>query len=165
MPFRRPIEAVAIEPAGNPKNAGWLMAPVGTSRFSRVRVTTTAVNILIATPMASVEAKPTISVAPKLLPNAYRTEQVISVEIFESRIDGHARFQPTSMADASNLPARNSSLMRSKMSTLASTAIPIERTKPAMPASDNVTANILKRASVNIAYRSRARSARMPGKR
>ena len=53
---------------GNPKSAGWLMAPVGTSRFRNVRVTTTAVNILMTTPRNSVVAKPTMMVAPKLLP-------------------------------------------------------------------------------------------------
>src|SRR3989442_3523285 len=32
----------------------------------------------------------------------------MSVEMFESRIEGQARFQPISIAEASNLPARSS---------------------------------------------------------
>src|ERR1700730_3661840 len=66
-------EAVLVEPAGNPNSAGRLITPV---------------NILMATPRKSVEAKPTIMVAPKLVPKAYRTAQVIIVEMFESRIEG-----------------------------------------------------------------------------
>ena len=44
-------------------------------------------------------------------------------------------------------PVRSSSRMRSKMSTLASTAMPIESTKPPMPASVRVTGTSLNIAS------------------
>jgi len=43
-------------------------------------------------------AKPTIRVAPKLLPNQYRIRQVIRVEKFESRMEGQARLKPRSTA-------------------------------------------------------------------
>src|SRR5205807_9772923 len=101
----------------------------------------------------------------KLLPKAYSTAQVMSVDIFESRIEGQARFHPISIAEESKRPARNSSLTRSKMSTLASTAIPIERTKPAIPASDKTTPASLKTANVKAAYKMSAKSASRPGKR
>jgi len=63
-------------------------------------------------------------------------------------MEGHARFHPSSMAVASDLPARNSSLTRSKISTLASTAMPIERINPVIPASVSVTPISLKTAKV-----------------
>ena len=49
-----------------------------------------------------------------------------------------ARWKPTRTAARIVLPFQSSSLMRSKISTLASTAIPIESTKPAMPGSVSV---------------------------
>ena len=49
------------------------------------------------------------------------------------------------------LPLRNSSFMRSKIRMLASTAIPSDRMKPAMPASVSVTGISLKIASVTSA--------------
>ena len=55
-----------------------------------MRVTRIAVNRLTNTPIASVSAKPLTMLAPNALPNQYRMPQVISVEIFESRIDGQA---------------------------------------------------------------------------
>ena len=46
------------------------MIPVGTSKFRKVRVTTTAVNKLTTTPRNRVVAKPTMIVAPKFVPKA-----------------------------------------------------------------------------------------------
>lgn len=63
-----------------------------------VLVTTIAENKLTATPKANVIAKPLTKLAPNVDPNQKRIEQVISVAIFESLIDGHARFQPNSIA-------------------------------------------------------------------
>ena len=45
-----------------------MITPVGTSKLRKVRVTMIAVNILITTPRNRVLAKPTIRLAPKLLP-------------------------------------------------------------------------------------------------
>ncbi len=74
--------------------------------------------------------------------------QVIIVEMFESRIDGQAWSKPASIAAESVRPVRSSSFMRAKISTLASTAMPIERMKPAMPASVSTTPSSLKTAKV-----------------
>ena len=72
---------------------------------------------------------------------------MIIVVIFESRIDGQACSNPESMALTNDRPWCNSSLMRAKMRTLASTAMPMERMNPAIPASVSVTGMSLKMAN------------------
>ncbi len=64
------------------------------------------------------------------------------VEILESRIDGQARRKPSSIAAVFNNPLLISSLVLSKIKILASTAIPIERMNPAMPAKVIVIPNL-----------------------
>ena len=64
---------------------------------------------------------------------------MISDETFESRIEFQARLKPASTAVASVLPVLSSSFVRSKIRMLASTAMPTESTKPAMPARVMVT--------------------------
>ena len=64
------------------------------------------------------------------------------VEILESRIDGQARLKPSSMADIFVSPFFISSLVLSKIKILASIAIPIERTNPAIPARVIVIPNL-----------------------
>ena len=95
-----------------------------------VRVTVMAEKSEIKIPIESVTAKPRI--AP--VPNQIRIKQVINEEAFESRMEVHARLNPCSTAESSERPARSSSRVLSKMRILASTAIPIERINPAMPA-------------------------------
>ena len=87
----------------------------------------------------------------ELLAEEVQHAQVISVEVFESRIDGQARSSPARMAAAIVLPLRSSSFMRSKIRMLASTAMPTDRMKPAMPASVSVTGMSLKIDSVTSA--------------
>ena len=100
-----------------------------------VRVTTIALNIETSTPMIRTSANPRIVDEPK----RYRIVAVIRLDTFESRIEFQARSKPASTAGGRDLPARSSSFIRSKIRMLASTAMPIERTKPAMPASVSVT--------------------------
>ena len=90
-----------------------------------------AVSIEITTPTANVTAKPLIIGAPKL----YKIQQVMSVEVFESRIELQAREKPISNDDFTDFPDRNSSFIRSNIKMFASTAIPTESTNPAIPAS------------------------------
>ena len=78
------------------------------------------------------------------LPNQNRITQVMRVEILESRIEVQARFQPRSIAVRRLRPASSSSLRRSKIRMFASTAIPILRTKPAIPGKVRVTGMSLK---------------------
>lgn len=92
-----------------------------------MRLRTTAVNMLTATPMSRLKANPVTRPPPSLSPNHSNTKQVITVETLLSRMAGQARLNPTSMDDASVRPVRISSFIRSKIRILASTAIPIER--------------------------------------
>ena len=64
---------------------------------------------------------------------------MIRLDTFESRIEFQARPKPASTAAGSDLPTRISSFIRSKIRMFASTAMPIDRTKPAMPARVRVT--------------------------
>lgn len=106
-----------------------------------------AENILIITPMKRVRAKPFII----LVENQNKIKQEIKVVRLPSRIDGQARLNPSSMAEPSGLPRRSSSFVLSKIRTFASTAIPIDRMKPAIPARVSVTG-----ISLNIAKMSAA---------
>ena len=109
-----------------------------------VRETEIAVSIETKTPSPKTSAKPWMIEVP----NQKRMTAVIIEEILESRIEGHARPKPSLIASDEFLPERNSSLMRSKIRMLASTAIPIERMNPAMPAAVSVTGRSMKIASI-----------------
>src|SRR3989338_2160735 len=140
-----------------------------TKRRTRVSVTACknnlltvmAVNIDTNMPIPKVIAKPLITE----LPNHVRMPAVMSDEMLESRMEVQARLNPSSTAAVSSFPARNSSLSRSKISTLASTAMPTDKIKPAMPASVSVTDMSLKTVSTNAAYTSKATVAISPGTR
>ncbi len=92
--------------------------------------------------MISTRAKPRIVDDP----NEYRMVAVMRLDTFESRIEFQARLKPASTAAGSDLPMRNSSFIRSKMRMLASTAMPIDSTNPAMPARVRVTGTSRKMA-------------------
>ena len=99
----------------------------------------TALKKLMATPIPRVMAKPLTMSEPKKA----RMTQTIPVEMLLSRMAGKARRKPSSTEAATDLPWRSSSRVRSKISTLASTAIPTDNTKPARPARLTVTPMIL----------------------
>ena len=98
-----------------------------------LRVTTKAVNMLSATPIPKVKAKPWTRPAPSLSPNQKSIAAIMRVVMFPSRIAGHARLNPISIADPKPHPPRISSLIRSKINTFASTANPNESTNAAIP--------------------------------
>ncbi|MBF8281036.1 MAG: hypothetical protein HW383_809 [Candidatus Magasanikbacteria bacterium] len=81
-----------------------------------------------------------------LVPYQARMTQVIKEETLESRIDAQARGKASSMEVRKDFPRRNSSLVRSKIKTLASTAMPTDKMNPAMPAKVKVTGTNLKMA-------------------
>ena len=89
-----------------------------------------AVNMLTNTPIARVSEKPLTILAPKVFPNQNRMAQVISVEKFESRMEGQAFFQPRSIEFLSDLARAQLFFNLSKISTLASTATPTLKMKP-----------------------------------
>ena len=68
-----------------------------------------------------------------------------------SLIAVQARLKPASMAAPNVLPILSSSFIRSKIRTLASTAIPIDKTKPPIPARVRVTGISLNIASTTAA--------------
>ena len=76
------------------------------------------------------------------------TNAAIRVVMFPSRIADIAFLKPISIADATVLPLASSSLIRAKIITSASTAIPIERMIPAIPGSVSVISNALIRSTV-----------------
>ena len=82
------------------------------------------------------------------VPNQKRMRAVMSVEVFESRIENQALEKPFCIDSLMFLPDFNSSFNRSKISTLASTAIPIEMIKPAIEAAVKVTGISLNSASM-----------------
>ena len=94
-----------------------------------------AVNMEIKIPTPRVTAKPWMLGVPK----KYKIAVVIKLETLESRILSHARAKPSSTALWISLPARISSLVRSKIKMLASTAMPTDKIKPAIPAKVKVT--------------------------
>src|SRR3990170_3434431 len=112
--------------------------------FIMFLVTKIAENMLIIIPTAKVMAKPLTMLVVKVA----RIKQVIKVEALPSLMDDQARLNPSSMADKSGRPPANSSLRRSKIKTLASTAMPKERMKPAIPDNVRVTGTSLNKASV-----------------
>ena len=93
-----------------------------------------AENIETTTPIARTRANPLIVPVPKL----YRIKLVISVETFESRIEVQALENPNSTDTFLLFPFLISSRVLSKIKIFASTAIPIERINPAIPAKVSV---------------------------
>ena len=89
--------------------------------------------MLAKTPIMRLIANPVISPPPNRSPNQMSTIQVIRVEKLPSLMAGQARLKPTSMDEARVRPMRTSSFIRSNISTLASIAMPIVSTMPAMP--------------------------------
>ena len=83
--------------------------------------------------------------------------------MFESKILVKALSKPEFIAVKSVLPALSSSFVLSKIKMLASTAIPIESIKPAMPARVSVTGTALNIANRNKPYKHSATSAITPG--
>ena len=67
------------------------------------------------------------------VPNMNRAIAVIRVVTWESTMVRNALPKPASMLERTDFPRAYSSRIRSKMRTLASTAMPIESTIPAIP--------------------------------
>ncbi len=99
-----------------------------------------AVNMDMTIPRPSVRAKPLTAEVP----SQKSTIAVMIEEMLESRIESHALRKPSCKASDILFPRFSSSLVRSNISTLASTAMPIDKIKPAKPAAVNVTGITLK---------------------
>ena len=86
-------------------------------------------DIAILTPRVRVTAKPRTGPVP----NWYRMAATMIVVRLESTMEMVARSNPTATASSGFRPCRISSRIRSKISTLASTDMPMVSTMPAMP--------------------------------
>src|SRR5450830_1022629 len=98
-------------------------------RLTTPRDTKTAENIEVRIPRAWTMAKP--RTAPE--PNTSSASATIKVVTLESKMVAQARSKPAEMADCGDAPERNSSRMRSLISTLASNAMPSASAIAAMP--------------------------------
>ncbi len=143
------------------KNRATLPSPTNDNMLRKIRVIVIALKRDTMTPMPSVNAKPLISDVP----NQKSMSAVMKFEIFESRIENQAREKPNFTASLMVRPARSSSLIRSKISTFASTAIPIDMMNPAIPAAVRVTGMSLKSAKIIAINIQREIVATSPGKR
>ena len=119
------------------------MTPVSRNISKITLVTNTAVNMLIRRPAIKTIAKPFTGPVP----TAYKMSAVINVVIFESTIVVKALSYPFLTASFIVLPLSFSSLIRSKINTFASTAIPIINTRPAIPGRVSVAFSIAKVAT------------------
>ncbi len=123
--------------------------------------TKTAVNMEINRPMISVTAKPFTGPVP----NCSRNRAEMIVVAWVSTMVANAFENPFSMAAFGARPLRSSSRMRSKTSTLESTAMPIVRMNPAMPGSVSVASKRDIAAASSRAFIMRARMAFQPARR
>ncbi len=114
-----------------------LCTPSAYSTLIRNFVTKSAVNIDKTIPSIKVIEKPLI--VP--LPIRYRTTAAINVVTLPSRIADSALLKPILIEDCTVLPVASSSLIRAKIITLASTAIPTDRMIPAIPGNVKVASN------------------------
>src|SRR3989304_7840985 len=102
-----------------------------------------AESIEARTPMPRTKAKPWMIEVP----NQKRMIAVMMLDVLESRMENQAREKPDLVASDMLEPFRSSSFRRSKISTLASTAKPMEMIKPAIEAAVKVTRINLNNAS------------------
>ncbi len=110
-------------------------------------------------PRAKVAAKP--FTVPEPLQNS--TRAAISVVTLPSIMADNALLNPLLMADFTVLPRPISSLIRVKIITLASTAMPMDRIMPATPGRVRVISNADSITSTRPTYKASARDAARPG--
>ena len=103
--------------------------------IKNILVINIAENKLTIIPSANVNANPLI----KDVATKNKIAQTIKELKFESRIEGHALLNPSSIDYAKLFPDFISSFILAKIKIFASTAIPMERINPPMPAKVNVT--------------------------
>ncbi len=127
-------------------------------RSKTTREMNSAENNEVRIPMINVVAKPRIGPVPK----AYRIIPVSNVVTFASMMALFEFLYPSTSAALNPLPRRISSRIRSKISTLASTAIPIVKTIPAIPGSVNTAPKLFNIPKMKNMFTRRARFATRP---
>ena len=96
-------------------------------------------------------------------PIRYNTTAAIKVVILPSKIADNALLKPASIALLTDAPAPSSSLIRVKIITFASTAIPTDNTIPARPGSVRLALNPFRHNNINTTYAINARTEMKPG--
>jgi hypothetical protein len=125
------------------------------------RETNTDVNRLVVRPITRVVANPFTAEVPKKNRKTHETTVVTWVSTKVAK----ALENPTASAAAEDLPTRNSSRMRSKISTLLSTAIPIVSTAPAIPGKVSTAPKYDSVATSSTPFKSNASVALAPAQR
>ncbi len=122
------------------------------------RVIKIAVNKEVAIPINKVVANPLIGPVPKM----NKIKAVKPVVIFASKMEDSALLKPSSIDSFKPFPLAISSRIRSKISTLASTDIPMVNTIPAIPGNVNTAPNPDSTPKINIILNIIAISANRP---
>ena len=135
------------------------VAPKAKKVVNNALGTKSAVIREIIIPMAKVVAKPFTVPEPRI----YSTAAAIRVVMLPSKIADRAFSNPALMAFSTEFPAPISSLIRVKIITLASTAIPMDRIIPAIPGKVRVTSKACISTISSPTYMKRAKDAARPG--
>src|SRR5690625_452903 len=114
-------------------------------KLTKARTPTTEENMEVKMPIQCTTAKPRTGPEPK----ASNTMPTIKLVRFESKMVAQARSKPICMACCGLSPLRNSSRIRSLISTLASMAIPKVRAMAAIPGNVKVACSMDKTANNN----------------
>ena len=117
-----------------------------------------AVNKEVTIPINKVVAKPLMGPEP----NIKSMIAVKPVVMFASNIEESALLKPSAIACALPLPLSSSSLIRSKISTLASTDIPMVKTIPAIPGNVSTAPKLVSTPKINTMLKINAISAAIP---
>ena len=96
------------------------------------------------------------------VPKINKINAVNPVVIFASKMDDNALLNPSETALIWPFPFLNSSLILSKIKTLASTDIPIVNTIPAIPGKVKTAPSPARTPKINKIFNTRAISAKIP---
>ena len=125
---------------------------------TRILVMNIAVNKEVPIPINKVVANPLMGPVPK----TNKISAVKPVVILASKIEDNALLNPSAIALRVPLPLLSSSRTRSKISTLASTEIPIVKTIPAIPGKVSTAPKPARIPNINNIFNNRAMSAKKP---
>ncbi len=148
-------------PFPTPYHQGWLTTFDLVNKSNIARLKSTAVNRLMTMLSISEMANPRMSACP----NQYITAPAMNVVALESMMARSARLLPAMTLDCKLLPFLISSLMRSYVMMLASTAMPTPSTRAAKPGSVNTTCKPANVNKIRYRYATKAMSAINPANR
>ena len=147
--LKRPL-VIAVEKSNLP--------PLFTYQSINNLVIKIAVNNDVTIPIIKVVAKPLIGPVPK----TNNINAVKPVVMLASKIEDNALANPSFTDSFCDFPLSISSLIRSKIRTLASTDIPIVKTIPAIPGNVNTAPKLASTPKINKMFNNKAISANPP---